>query len=141
MPMKNLILLINSIYWSTEKDWKMSSKYQVIYWLEFMTLLHFHEKITQRVVVFLTQLFLFGSNSSMVRTHIFKCEDVVCSMFEPRSLHIICNIPINWAKRTGILNTVINYWNVKYDFTHFFNKILCFYLFFTKCFYSYKYIM
>jgi len=30
----------------------------------------------------------------------FNCREVECPELEPRPLHIICNIPINWVKLT-----------------------------------------
>ena len=44
----------------------------------------------------------FWSNSLAARAHIYKCGEVGCPRFEPRPLHIICNIPINCAEFTGI---------------------------------------
>ena len=40
-------------------------------------------------------LVFFWSSSLVVRAHTIKCGEMGCLGFEPRPLHIICNIPIN----------------------------------------------
>jgi len=46
--------------------------------------------------------FFFLSSSLVARAPHLKCGEVGCPRFEPRPLHIIYNIPTNWAKFTGI---------------------------------------
>jgi len=43
----------------------------------------------------------FLSSSLVTGAHTITCGEVGCPGFEPRPLHKLCNVPINWVKLTG----------------------------------------
>jgi len=76
------------------------------------------KKIDSNIDIYILQYFhqlnysygdciFFLSSSLVARAHIIKLWRSEVSGFEPWSLHIICNIPTNWAKLTGIGNCIL----------------------------------
>jgi len=66
---------------------------------------------------FVNFYFFFGQVAWWLELTQLNCGEVECPGFEPRPLHIICNIPTNWAKLTGMLVLNLNYMKLFYKDT------------------------